>query len=188
MGVYYHVRMLNPLLYRSSNGEYLPTETQKELGGILVYRSGSCEENVLGVSGIRNIKATKTGLFGIEYNGSVDNPILMICEDTGTYLVDVITGNKYEKGPNNSFYDRYKEIYHNKLLLAIVEGVSSSAVASELRGLSSYEIELYRKKMKQVDKAIAIGYEKDMQRIKNNKTLIEEDDSYIKNFRNNHGK
>ena len=112
----------------------------------------------------------------------------MICEDTGPYLVDIITGNKYEKGPNNSFYDRYKEIYHNKLLLAIVEGVSSSAVASELRGLSSYEIELYRKKMKQVDKAIAIGYEKDMQRIKNNKTLIEEDDSYIKNFRNNHGK
>ena len=190
MGSYYYVFMKNSTSYRDEDSGYKKTETGKLLEPIAKHFSlGYSEPSGLALLGVKSKKDTKreVGLFGIEYNKNiiVDDPVFMICEDNNDgYLEEIITGNKYKKINANI----YTEKYSNRLLLSAVKGIPKSKVVEHLRSLSKLEIDKYVNKIHELDRAIAIGFQKDMQRRKNNQIQNQEYESYIKSFRKKSGK
>lgn len=187
MGNYYYVAMKNKMTY-NNDGKWEKTETAKEIKEL----AGACslgysEPCALAILGIKCKYGTKKriGHSGIAHNVSYieDDPVFVICEDKEEYLEEVVTGNKYEKSKDCCTYE-----YSDKLKLSIVREIPASKVAEMLRKLSENQISSYANKIHELDNAIAIGYQKDMQRKKQYEIQKEVNDSYIKSFREKYGK
>ena len=189
MGRYYYVRMVNALNYNDDNGRYLKTETAKEIENIAGSATlGYSEPNGLAIFVVKYRKMTrkKKGFLGVEYNESynADVPVFVICEDKNNYLEEVITGKKYAKEKDYTYYQRTCP----RLTLSIIKEVPSSRVAEILKSMTENEVNNYVKKINALDRAIYIGYQKDIQRTQLNQAQKQRDDSYIKSFRKRYGK
>ncbi len=189
MGKYYYVFLNNQCWYRDERGNYKTTETGKELQRIAYNRSlGYSEPSALALLGIKTklVSQKKSGLLNYEHKETKyeDDPVFVICEDNNGYLEDVVTGIKFQKGINRNF----EENHSPKLIATIVRELPSVTVAEKLKSLSSNELKKYVEKMHELEKAVRVGYEKDVQRIKNEQAKKKEYDAYIKSFRKKYGK
>ena len=191
MGKYHYVCMKNRLAFQDDQHNYHETETKKETSKFAENLSmGSYQPTALAIKNVKFETSTiyVQGRFG-ERKKSFSNyyPFFMICEEKDNMLEDIITGKKYTKKDNSGSY-YYDFVDSNKLVLCIVSDIPTSKVVEALKSLSKNDIERYKTGSDNLDKAVAYGYQLDQIRIRNEKKQNQDDESFIKNFKNKYGR
>ena len=189
MGKYYYVDIVNSLYYHDELNSYQQTETSKQIANIANRTSlGYSEPYGLALTGIKKCEKRKKekGIFGLTYINTsiVYEPVFIICEEKDDHLEEVITGRKYELYRQNSYNTKKCE----KLVLRTVKEIPSSKVVEMLKELSNEDLNRFSSGIKNLEQAIYIGYKKDIARENNAKIQQENNDAYIKSFRNKYGK
>ena len=198
MSKYYYVTVSNPWKYGDAGSPYyynfpcqrIPgneTETGKLFKGTVIscFDDGWHED----CNGLLNVKAVQKerivrGFLGIKHKEVYYEyrPFPIICEEEDGYLVEVITGNKYER--ERSW--RCTWGFSQNLKFFPTREVSASEVKQQLEGLTCGDISRFRNKMYELERAVYDGYQKDMA-VLNCTAPVEPDtpeDTYIKSFRN----
>ncbi len=185
MGKYCHGYMFNATRYYNSELNGKETETAKLLKNIAHNRNIGCyKPSALSILGV------KTRLRGISEVKDILNPIIPIpffpiFEEKGNYLEDIITGRKYEflKCSN-----AYAQVYSSELKLRPVDEIPPTEVAETLKSLSNIHINRYVRLMDSLENAIAIGYNRDLEAIREAEIKKQNDISFIKDFRHRNGR
>ena len=191
MGKYYYVCMKNRLQFCDDQNKYHETVTSEETSKFAGNLSLGCyEPNALAIKNVKYEVRTRTvqaryGLRNENYSSCF--PFFMICEDKTDFLEDVITGKEYiKKNSKGPYY--YDFVDSDKLILSIAKEIPVSKVVELLKSLNKDDITRYKVGSDNLDIAIAYGYKMDQIRIKNEKKQTQDNESFIKNVKNNYGK
>lgn len=194
MGKYYYVIVANATAYRTDLNCYKKTETGKLLDNIVKDISlGYSEPSATALLSIKKCAKQKKekGFLGISYTDTYFEyePFFIICEKKDEYLEEVITGRKYEM-PKERCYNTYNNTNNKseKLKLSTIREIPSSKVVEMLQSLKSDDISRFKLAMDRLEQAIYNGYQKDIIRENEEVKQQQDNDAYIKNFRNKYGK
>lgn len=200
MSKYYYVTVSNPWRYGDTGSSYYynfpckncpgyetETETGKLFKDIVMYSFDN--EWYEYCNALLSVKAVQKeiivrGFLGIKHKEVYYEyrPFPIICEEKDGYLIEVITGNKYER--EESWHGTWE--FSQNLKFFAQREVSASEVKQKLEGLTCGDISRFRNKMYELERAVYDGYQKDMA-VLNCTAPIEPDtpeDAYIKSFRN----
>lgn len=198
MSKYYYVTVSNPWRYSDAgtNNYYKypckhcpvgETETGKLFRNIVI--SSFDDESHEYCNALVNVKAVQKerkykGFLGITRTEIYYEylPFPIICEEKDGYLIEVITGNQYEKEDRGFLNWEFSQ----NLKFRPREEISSEKVVDYLKGLTCGDISRFRNKMYELERAVYDGYQKDMA-VLNCTAPVEPDtpeDAYIKSFRN----
>jgi GH18 family chitinase len=183
---YCYVNLCNPVFYTTEDGRSVRTETSKEIekiGGMVSL--GYSEPSELAIFGVREtVKQRKQKFFGIEYNEKyiAYDSQFVICIDKGNCLEDIITGKSFQK------VDRYEQKPSINVKLSVGGWLASNQVAAILKQLKPADVQRYAVGLNNFEQAIRNGYYKDCARIQKELQEKQNNDAYIRNFRNRYGK
>lgn len=177
MGKYYYVCITNTF----------EREISESLSNVVVNKSlGYSEPSADFLKDIKRVTKTKEEKFlGIKYKSEylALAEIPLICEmGDKDYLTEIITGRKYRI--SNNYIDKPS----SSLLLRPVQEIPSAKVIAILKSLTEEDLKRYRIGMQNLDYYMQKGYNDYLRRIAANKRQSEQDDEFIKRFRDRHGR
>lgn len=188
MANYFYVDIANSRIYRNNAGNLAATETGNLLKNVSTSISlGYYEPSVAALPRVKLTEKKRQSKFlGISYTEKYSeyDPFFIICENNKDFLEDVITGRKYIKQPNTNS----NNVNSDKLVLRTISQIPTSRVAELLKSLSKDDVERYRARLLELEKAIRIGYQRDIERLNKEKRQTQNNEEYIKNFKNRYGK
>ncbi len=190
MSKYCYVIIANQTEYWNDyEGKRMLTETGSLLNGLLTEVSlRNYGPSVAAFKGIRQKIRTerKEGFLGIHYTSNyyVDDPVCIICEDKGEYLEDVITGKKFTSVGRNGVTNKPDR----RVLAKPLDEIPGSKVSEILKSLDDETLQKYAEGIRYLENAIFFGYDRDIERMRNEEIKSKNNDAFIKSFRNRYGK
>ena len=130
----------------------------------------------------RKVRGRTKDRFGFPYtyDYSIYDPVTIICEDQGEYLEEIITGRKYES-IRELDYRKIKP--SDKLRFRPMYTVAPRKIVEIIKGLSNEDLERFRIGMINLENAVYLQYENEIEKYKEYQRQRQREEAFIKRFK-----